>query len=115
MDFSQIKKIENGQLFFSDLDNERSIDLRKSAQICYEFFNKSTVVDKLFRKKEKNIYTGIKNFNIDGKAYITLFGENEKYIFEMDVNENNRSKQTEIWNYTNIKLNEQGFWLLDWH
>lgn len=80
MDFSQIKKIENGQLFFSDLDYERSIDLRKSAQICYEFFNKSTVVDKLFRKKE-----------------------------------NNRSKQTEIWNYTNIKLNEQGFWLLDWH
>ena len=29
MDFSQIKKIENGQLFFSDLDNEGSIDLRK--------------------------------------------------------------------------------------
>lgn len=54
MDFSQIKKIENGQLFFSDLDNERSIDLRKSAQICYEFFNKSTVVDKLFRKNENN-------------------------------------------------------------
>ena len=47
-------------------------------------------------------------------ASITLFDDGKKYVFEMNINETNQDKQTEIWNDINCKLNRQGFWLLDW-
>ena len=114
MNFSQIIRIEDGKLYFSDEMNEKSIDLRKSANILYESVYKESVIDKLLRKRNKNIYAGIKNYNIDGMASITLFEDDKKYVFEMDINETNQDKQTEIWNDINCKLNRQGFWLLDW-
>ncbi len=78
-------------------------------------YKDSHVTRKILEQETLNIYAGIKNNNIDGMASITLFEDDKKYIFEMDINETNQDKQMEIWNDINCELNRQGFWLLDWH
>lgn len=114
VDFSQITRIEDGKVFFLDDGVEKNIVLKVSANSWYESFHKSSFIDKIFRKKTKNVYAGIKNFCIDGMAYIKFYDKDNEYRFEMKVEKTNLDKKREEWERINIALHNQGYWLLDW-
>lgn len=92
---------------------KKGIDLKKSSEIWYDSSHKDTFLDKLLGKRKKNIYVGIKEFCIDGIAYIKLYDENCEYCFEMDVSEKNLDDRRKEWDEINCKINRQGYWLLD--
>ena len=85
VDFSQITRIEDGKVFFLDDGVEK-----------------------------KNVYAGIKNFCIDGMAYIKFYDKDNEYRFDMKVEKTNLDKKREEWERINIALHNQGYWLLDW-
>lgn len=114
MNISQITKIEDGQVFYLEHNIEKTINLKKSSEIWYDFFHKDTFLDKILKKRKKNIYAGIKNFCIDGISYIKLFDTDCEYLFEIEVNENNLIERRKEWDEINCKINGQGFWLFDW-
>ena len=114
MNISQITKVDGGYLFFFEDDIEKKINLKESSEIWYSLSHKDTFLDKLLGKRKKNIYAGIKNFCIDGIAYIKLYDNNHEYCFEMIVSEDNLADRRKEWDEINCKLNRQGYWLLDW-
>lgn len=113
-DFSQITKIENEQVYYCEEGTEQAISLVDSADIWYDTNHKDSFADKLFGKRKKNQYAGIKSFVTKGTAYINLYGKNCEYCFTMHVNENNLIDKRKEWDELNTKLNNQGYSLLDW-
>lgn len=111
---SDIVNVENGIVFFVNEGIEKTILLQESADEWYDSFHKSTILDVLLKRKRQNKYAGTKSFCIDGCAYIKLYGKGCEYCFEMSVNEANLSECMKEWDALNIKLNNQGYWLLDW-
>ena len=115
MEMSQITKIEDGFLYYEDGGIERKINLKTSADRYWELFHKQRFGDKLFRRKSKNRYVGVKEFGgISDLKYFKIYDEREKYCFQMMVTDDNREEAWKFFHDMNEKLRRQGYFLFDY-
>ena len=72
-ELTDITRIDKEQLYYMDEGVEKAFDLRTSANRWWDLYHKTSLLDKLFGRKKKNIYVGEKYFCVDGVAYFKFF------------------------------------------
>lgn len=118
LDMDSIIRISDTLLKYKDNENvEQIINLKESADIWWEKHNKSTLLSKLLRKKQKNIYAGNKAFCIGETSYIELYTKNKQIRFTFKVPYTTEQSVImpfqEKWDELNIALHKEGYWLFD--
>ena len=113
--FDRITKIERGCLFFDDGGTEKAIDLKTSADRWWETFHKPRFGDKIFGRKKKNRYAGVKEFGgVSDVRYFKLFDETEEYCFQISLEDKDMNEVLAVLQDINRQINQEGYWLYDW-
>lgn len=118
LNMNNIINISNTILKYKDIENvEQTIDLKESAGIWWEKYNKSTLLSKIMRKKQKNKYVGNKAFSIGEMSYVELYTKNKniRFILKMPYTKEQSVLMPfqEKWEEINIALHKEGYWLFD--
>lgn len=115
-DFECIKAIRDGAVLCEKEGHIEKIDIKKSAERWWDIHHKESVMDKLFRKKARNIYTGDKCFNFS-EPYIRLYEAENEIVFRKrfpeDVDTSDACEFKMWWDQINMDLHQMGYWLFD--
>lgn len=115
-DFECIKAIRDGAVLCEKEGHIEKIDIKKSAERWWDIHHKESVMDKLFRKKARNIYAGDKCFNFS-EPYIRLYAAEDEIVFRKKLPEEaDTSDACEFkmrWDQIKTDLHQTGYWLFD--
>lgn len=115
-DFGCIQGVCDGMLLYEDNGESVKIDIRKSAGLWWDCHNRNTIMNRLRKKRTKNIYAGDKCFAYT-EAYIRLYADEREILFkkkfpdEWDTNDVHEFRKW--WEQINSDFHKLGYWLFD--
>lgn len=115
-DFCRIQGVCDGMLLYEDNGQIVKIDIKKSAELWWDYHNRNTIMDILLRKHVKNKFAGDKCFAYT-EAYIRLYADDKEILFKKkfpdEWDTNDACEFRTWWKRINSDFHKLGYWLFD--
>lgn len=116
LELTSIKGVQSGALLYNVDGKTEKINLKESAAVWWDIYNKSSMLNTIFKRKARNKYIGEKCFNLK-QVYIKMYAGQDEYIFIKSIpQEFDLSDACELrtwWDNINMSIIQAGYYLFD--